>query len=82
MTMPATEPNSERKTMTFLAITEKWRQLCFFKRDAFAHNTARRTSIPNAQARTMNDYLRGSDLSHLPADVIEMYDTAPREAIA
>jgi len=31
---------------------------------------------------TMNVYLRGSDLSHLPADVIEMYDTAPREAIA
>ena len=30
----------------------------------------------------MSDYLRGTDLSHLPADVIEMYDTAPREAIA
>ena len=28
---------------------------------------------------TMNDYLRGSDLSHVPAEVIEMYDTAPHE---
>jgi hypothetical protein len=30
----------------------------------------------------MNDYLRGTDLSHLPADVIEMYDTTPHEATA
>ena len=28
---------------------------------------------------TMNDYLRGSDLTHVPANVIEMYDTAPHE---
>jgi hypothetical protein len=26
---------------------------------------------------TMNDYLRGSDLSHLPADAVAMYEPGP-----
>ena len=26
---------------------------------------------------TMGDYLRGTDLAHLPADVIARYDTSP-----
>jgi hypothetical protein len=50
-------------------------------RDARARHGA-----PNIDSQctgtTMNDYLRGTDLSHLPGDVIEMYDTAPHEATA
>jgi hypothetical protein len=45
-----------------------------------------RRGAPNIDSQctgtTMNDYLRGTDLSHLPADVIEMYDTTPHEATA
>jgi hypothetical protein len=31
---------------------------------------------------TMNDYLRGSDLEHVPAEVVASYDTEPRTPLA
>jgi hypothetical protein len=50
-------------------------------RDARARHGA-----PNVDSEctgtTMNDYLQGADFSHLPADVIEMYDTMPQQATA
>jgi hypothetical protein len=43
-----------------------------------------RIGAPNIDSQctgtTMGDYLRGSDLAHLPSELIEMYDTPPHQS--
>jgi hypothetical protein len=52
-------------------------------RSVHLDDVANRIGAPNIDSQctgtTMGDYLRGSDLAHLPSELIEMYDTPPHQ---
>ncbi len=49
-------------------------------------DVAERRGAPNTDSActgtTMGDYLRGTDLTHLPEELIAMYETAPHASVA